>query len=343
MPKNLWLKFGCFLSGYNYTILNECSEASKKYIKKITSALVIIVSIWSMVGYMFASRYAGADKMGSLIGAAFAGLIIIQIERQIVLGRNTTKWTLLFRFLLGLIVAVIGALIIDQVFFKNDIAQKKEDLITARIAKRVEDVQSSAQYTISSNLKKIDSLRIKIDSNNRIAEKSGFKIPTSNQVTQQQLNNSNGTPTIITTSTKTFISHPKLEENNELRKQISVYESYIISERDSLTSRIERAKSKARNEPPGFLDELTIIIDLATQSRIASIAYLVFLSFFILIELFIVLAKLSDGNNDYNRFLEYQERIREDRLRILEQKRNASIGEDDRIDNSSDLMNKRPK
>lgn len=351
IPNDLWLKFGCYLTGYNYTLLSESSEASKKYIKKITSALIIIVSIWSMVGYMFASRYAGAGDFTSIFAALISGIIIIQIERQIILGGKVKTSTIIFRLLLGIIVAIIGALILDQVFFKNDIAHEKENLLNKRIGERVSDVQDNAQNNISLNSHKIDSLRNKIDTNTKIAALAGYKIQTgSSTIISEQINSNtqNNTteinaPIKTTTSTSSFQTHPKLEENKDLRVQIANFEILNKVENDSLFSRIERAKILARNEPPGFLDELNIIVNLATKSGIALFAYLIFLSFFIFIELFIVLAKLNDGDNDYHRLIQYQELIREERLKILEQRRTASIGEDQKIDNSDLFINNRPK
>jgi hypothetical protein len=35
---NWWLKFGCFLTGYNYNILDASSEISAKAVKRYTSA-----------------------------------------------------------------------------------------------------------------------------------------------------------------------------------------------------------------------------------------------------------------------------------------------------------------
>jgi hypothetical protein len=343
IPNDSWLKFGCFLTGYNYQLLSESSESSKKYIKKITSALIIIVSIWSMVGYMFASRYAGANEFVSLLGAIMAGVIIVQIERQIILGDKVHARTIIFRLLLGLIVAIIGALILDQVFFKNDIAKKKEDLLNKRIVERVSDVQKQAEDNIKLNLTKIDSLREKIDENILIASKSGYRIQTGDIVQKTENKGPDGAINPQTVRTKLYDKHPKLEENNALRNQISIYESYNSIENDSLFSRIERAKQSARNEPPGFLDELTIIVELATQSGIAFFAYIIFLLFFIFIELFIVLAKLNDGDNDYHRLLQYQEKIREERLKVLEQRRTASIGENSKIDSSDSIISNRPK
>ena len=37
--RDLWLKTGCFLTGYNYIIIKNSSEASAKSVKKYLSAL----------------------------------------------------------------------------------------------------------------------------------------------------------------------------------------------------------------------------------------------------------------------------------------------------------------
>jgi hypothetical protein len=82
IPKDLWLKFGCFLSGHNYQILSECSEASKRDQKKITAALVIITLIWSIIGFIFSNKYLNFGILGSIVGAGFMATLIVQIERQ---------------------------------------------------------------------------------------------------------------------------------------------------------------------------------------------------------------------------------------------------------------------
>ena len=52
-----WIKFGCFLTGWNSSILSQCSEASFKHLKKYTAALLILIIIWVFTGYCFAERY----------------------------------------------------------------------------------------------------------------------------------------------------------------------------------------------------------------------------------------------------------------------------------------------
>lgn len=336
--KDWWLKFGCFLSGHNYELLSECSEASKKYVRKLTSALLIITIIWSMVGYLFATRYTESGPIGGILGALFAGIIIIQIERQIILGSTDKSKmipTLIFRLLLGIIVAIIGALILDQVFFKNDIAKEKEDLINERIAKRILRVQDESRKAILGYDSAIVALNIQIAKNNQIISKSGAIVNTGSNVRIDTA----GNKTIINTKG----ANPLLVDNQNLRQQILSVGQAKIEERNSLYGRINSEKERIRKEKPGFLDELNIIYNLASSSGLSAFAYFIFLFFFILIELFIVFAKIMDGENDYYRIMKYQEKIREERLMILEQKRNAALGEDQRIDSSNDIVTKMPR
>jgi hypothetical protein len=191
----------------------------------------------------------------------------------------------------------------------------------------------------------IDSLGVKIENNNIIANKNGNRINTRDQsvetTNKPSSGNNVGEKTI--TRTKNYEIHPKLIENEGLRRIITNYENLNRQIDDSLFNRIEKAKFKARNEAPGFLDELNIIYALASESGIALITYIVFFLFFLIIELLIVFAKSNDSENDYNRLILYQEKIREDRLKALEMRRTASIGETDSIANSDIFINKRPK
>ncbi|MCF8324003.1 MAG: DUF4407 domain-containing protein [Leadbetterella sp.] len=337
MPKDMWLKFGCFLSGHNYSLLAECSETSKKYVRKLTSALLIITIIWSMIGYMFATRYTESGILGGFMGALFAGIIIIQIERQIILGsteRAKMIPTLIFRLLLGLIVAVIGALILDQVFFKNDIAREKENLINQRIGIRTIEIRKQSESTIAENQRTIGKLEEQIQKNLEDIKRS----PTFTSNTQTSIDTSGGKKIISTKS-----PNPLLEENKIIRGQTDALRNAIMEERSHLGEKIEKEKERIRKEKPGFLDELNIIYNLATSSGLSAFAYFLFLFFFIFIELFIVIAKFMDGENDYYKVMKYQEKIREERLKILEQKRSAALGENERIDLSNELISNLPK
>lgn len=48
---NWWIKLGCKLTGWNPTLLAQCSEASRSQLSKYTSALMILMTIWSVTGF----------------------------------------------------------------------------------------------------------------------------------------------------------------------------------------------------------------------------------------------------------------------------------------------------
>lgn len=63
-----WIKFGCKLTGWNANVLGQCSEASKSQLSKYTSALLILMIVWSIIGFCFAQRYIGLPIWGLCIG-----------------------------------------------------------------------------------------------------------------------------------------------------------------------------------------------------------------------------------------------------------------------------------
>ena len=121
---NWWTKIGCLLTGWNYKILESCTESSRKQLKKYTSAILILVILWAFIGYSFADRYAQTPWWGSLITAIIFVIIIIQIERQIILTVGKNHPLAIFRLVIALIMAIIGSAIIDQIIFKDDIEKK---------------------------------------------------------------------------------------------------------------------------------------------------------------------------------------------------------------------------
>lgn len=86
-----WIQLGCFLTGWNREILLQCSEASFKYLKKYTAALLILIVLWGFTGFCFAQRYVHAPLWGCVLSSVIFIVIVIQIERQIILTVGTSK------------------------------------------------------------------------------------------------------------------------------------------------------------------------------------------------------------------------------------------------------------
>lgn len=130
--KDWWLKFGCFLTGFNYNLVKNSSEQSAKNVKKYTSAMLLITLVWFFIGYSFATRYLHLGMVGGLAGALLMCFVIIQIERIIILSTKVSAWSSGFRILLAMVMSILGAFIMDQITFKDDIELRKAQVMDQR-------------------------------------------------------------------------------------------------------------------------------------------------------------------------------------------------------------------
>ena len=71
--KNWWIRFGCFLTGYNYSIVRNSSEVAAKTVKRYTSAMLIVCILWAFIGYCFTRRYLHGGSLRFCGGSSHIG------------------------------------------------------------------------------------------------------------------------------------------------------------------------------------------------------------------------------------------------------------------------------
>jgi hypothetical protein len=228
--KNLWLRFGCFLTGYNYSILSNCSEIAAKTVKRYTAALIIICLQWSFIGYTFTFRYLSGGVVGAIVGALMFVIIIIQVERQIILSFNKAVSLYIFRGGIAVIMAILGAIIIDQIIFKEDIEQKK--ILT--LDKKVDQVYPAKVRELQIQIKGLDStINIKEFEWNRLSEEisknpsinvvsvTRSDLPASESTTDSLGNIIQKTRMVTSTSTSTnAVPNPKIGLTETINEQL---------------------------------------------------------------------------------------------------------------------------
>lgn len=305
--KNWWFKIGCFLTGWNSKILESCTESSRKQLKKYTSAILILIILWSFIGYSFAERYVHAPWWGCLLTTIIFVVIVVQIERQIILTVGKNNWLASFRLIIAFIMAIIGSAILDQIIFKEDIEKKMIEIVDRQVNEQLPNRLTIINTKLQELQSEIDSLDRKnlelyaeISSRPTIETVSTVRSPMS-------VRKSNGTDSIVfkTTISKNPISNPKMKEaeiNNQhleiLRKQ---QEDYTHNKIDAEASLRDELKSKQ-----GFLEELNAMIEILMERPVALIFYIVLFAFLMSLELFVVVSKLGDQRSDYDLVIEYQ-------------------------------------
>ncbi|MFD0765267.1 DUF4407 domain-containing protein [Mucilaginibacter lutimaris] len=324
--KNWWVKFGCFLTGYNYDILICSSEVAVKALKRYTSAMLIVCLLWSFIGYVFTERYMKAGVIGAIVGAATLCFIIVQIERQIILATHSNKLMHRFRVCIALAMALIGSIIVDQIIFQKDIELGKIESLNAKINKVLPDRTKD----IKSQIVQLDQAVINKEGERQILMADITSHPTIKSVSSQ----SRSQPVITSTqdsskNTKqsvnvvninsvavSYIPNPNIgllnplnEQLNLLRKEKSIKEASLIKLRSELEKEI--------SEKTGFLDELIVMVNLIKGSVVALLVWLLWLSFLIGIELFVLVSKRGNEENDYDLTIKHHMELQKRKLRLM--------------------------
>jgi len=324
--QNWWLKLCCFLTGYNYYILSNCSEVSTRKVKKYTAALLIVSTVWAFVGYCFCHTYMKLDIIGSAFGAVVAVLIIIQIERQILLADKTNRWLNFTRVGLALLMAVIGSLIIDQIIFKDDIAkakmksnQEQVDLIipgrTKEISEQITQLNASIGIKEKERKELLDD--ISLHPTTQTVETNISNTPVTNITTDSAKKTTTNTvfKKVISKNIKS-IQNPKVDQLPSLDNQLRVLSTEKTAKENKLLT-LEDQLLKEVNSNVGFLDELRIMFNLLKESTIATVVYLIWLAFLLLLELLILIGKANDSESDYDRTIHKQMTIHFRKIELL--------------------------
>jgi hypothetical protein len=303
--QNLWLKIGCFLTGHNYEIVKNSSEASAKSVKKYLSAILIVSILWAFIGFAFSQRYLKTGYFGSAVVALIMVIVIIQIERQIILATGKVWLARSFRFIIAIVMAIIGSVIIDQIIFKEDVEKRK----ISNIQEEVNKILSTKTRQLDMEINALDSL-INLKETERIAlieevtQKPFIKGSTTERINHKiQVRNPDGTyrDTLIAKTDVTLIdiTNPKAEYIPNLESQIAALRTQIAGKQDARIN-IRQDLENELKAKTGFLDELTILFSILFTHKIALFVWICLFVFFLAIELFVLMNKFGDSPTDYD-------------------------------------------
>ena len=291
-------------------MLEQCSEASKSQLSKYTSAMLILMIVWSITGYCFASRYIELPTWGCALVSLVFVTIVVMIERQIILAIHPTKALAAFRMVIAVVMAVVGSTIFDQTMFGKDIDKQMADIIEQQTVALTQKRVGIIDNKLEALQKEKDSLdnanaQLQADVNARpwIMQKSVTN-------SQQKLVVGDRVMTVNNPSVTTNqVPNPKIEDiktNNEKIRQISKQEEEWS--RKKLTVEEETRKECQANV--GFLEELEAMVTIITTRRMAGVFYAVFFVLLMSLELFVVASKMGDKECDYDMALKAQEQIK---------------------------------
>jgi hypothetical protein len=316
--KNLWVRFGCFITGYNYDIIRNSSEGSAKAVKKYLSAILIVSLLWGFIGYAFTQRYLHGSNIVCIIGAVIMVIMVIQIERQIILTIGKNRWALAFRIAIGIVMAIIGSVILDQIIFKEDIEKQKMSNVIVEVDRllpiKTKELDLQIQ-NLDTEIAKKEKERMGI--NNAPPFEKQNTVETKNIPLKFKLPDGTTKDTIILkrdikveeVPNHRLLLIPQITNQiQQLTLQRIEKENMKLNMQDTLTNEL---KSKV-----GFLDELNVLFSILFNSKIAMIIWCLLFLFFLSIELFVLVNKIGDRKTDYEKTIIHQMDVR---IKMLEQ------------------------
>lgn len=324
--KNVWIRFGCFMTGQNYNILRGCSEAASKALKKYTAAMLIVCILWFFIGFTFAQRYLAANITGCLLAATIAVVIIIQIERQIILSINPGKPLLIFRGCLAFMMSILGAVIIDQILLAKDIETEK----ISYISHRVNEILPLKTTELKNQITALDTSIVakeheKQEYINEVTKHPIIKYSTSSTQmipTQVRYTDRLGRDSIVVVSrpavsiSNNGIPNPKIALIASIDSTIANMRMLKTAKENTLLN-IRPSLEKEMEDKVGFLDELKVMVQLISKSIVALAFWLLWILFFFFIEMLVLVSKMGEESSDYEKAVLHHKNLQIWRLDAL--------------------------
>ncbi|HQK37763.1 MAG TPA: DUF4407 domain-containing protein [Bacteroidales bacterium] len=310
--RNLWLKLGCFFTGYNYRLVTQCSEATAKTVNKYFSAMLVVCTVWAFIGLAFSSRYLHASLPVAGIFSFVMIFIVVQIERQIILSVSRNGWAYIFRAGVGLVMALIGAVIADQIVFNDDI----EKMRISRIQEEVNRILPEKTRQLDLQIRQLDTLILARETERsrlleEISRSPRIFLPTIN--TEFEKDSAGNLIPASRSIVNQAVPNPRIGQVTGLEQQLAILRQQKADKEKNLLNMRSEIEQDLQSKT-GLLDEIKTLTIMLKSSLAGLFVWTIFFLFFLFIELFILVNKAGDGETDYDCLVRNQMELRKQQI-----------------------------
>lgn len=270
------LKYYSILIGENPEYTKSFQPASKRKIALYANCLIVPVILWFINSYLLVSHVLEGSSLSAIFTAIIAGFIIFLIERAIIMS-NGSKPIFWFRIFLGLIVASLGSISLDEVIFKHDVDNQVAYYKQAEIDSAVNKVERDYENQIALQ--------------HSIVNQKGFEWNQSLKDAKSEADGTGG-------------SHQKLVGKiavlkkgiaDEQKNDYQIENNKLVLLESSLDSAKANAKLKAEADFKGnaLLVRIRATFDLVAKDKFMLGVYILFTLFLFCLEFLVVLIKIG--------------------------------------------------
>ena len=274
------LKIYSIIIGENPKYTATFQPASKRKVALYANCLIVPVILWFINGYLLVSNVLEGSIFSAILTAFIAAFIIFLIERAIVMS-NGSKPIFWFRIFLGIIVASLGSISLDEVIFKHDIDNQVVYYKQAEVDSAVHKVERDYQNQIGLQ--------------QSIVNQKGFEW-------NQSLKDAKGEADGTTGSHQKLVGKIALLKMNIANIQQTDYNTEK-NKLASLTSSVDTAKAQAKTKAEAdfngnaLLVRIRAMFDLIAKDKFMLGVYILFTLFLFCLEFLVVLIKIGSKNS----------------------------------------------
>lgn len=296
------LKFYCFLTGDQYALVSQDTPQSKQKVMLLANTLVIPVIMWGIIGFLLSYKVLSCSLATSILVSTICAFLIFLVERIIILSTSSKAMTR-FRITLGVVVALIGAIALDEVIFKEDVDHQlsinKE--AAAAIAKKNEGIAFDSEHNVITAAEAVVKAKADYD---EVEEDVKMEV-------QGKGSGSKGVGSIA------MLHLNKANERKMLwEKTQRTHDSLMQLKTVAMDSAADKAVSNSRD---GLLIRIKALFQLVFSDLLMALVYLAFTLFMFCLEFIVVLVKMKTPESNYERRVKLIEEIGQRRMEMLKQ------------------------
>lgn len=294
------LRFACLITGDDYQMLKTDTPASKKKVNTLVSILFLPVTMWFINVLLLVTGVMKGTITTGVVSALVAGLIIFMIERSIIMS-NGSKTVMVFRIILGFLIAVLGSLAFDEVIFKQDIDQRMDINKKALLTAAINDIDSSSATQLH-------------DQQTMVGNKNAIWLQSLDKASKEADGTSGSGIKGVSAIAKLKIAIAGQNEldYNKAQSDYVKLQNKLELERNQTTANIEKSFQKH-----ALLARINAMFDLIFEDSRMLFVYLVVTLVLFALEFIVVILKVSLPKSNYEYKLEVIEEIGKKRMMAL--------------------------
>lgn len=290
---NIFTRIMCSITGTDFHLLMKESGWSRKKVSLLGMVVLLPTLIWVLTTFFLVNRVLNGSLTTGIYAAVAIGLIIFTVERSIIMTDTTdqkmTRRIKRMRWIMGLLVAVLGAFVLDNVVFDHDIRLQLDRMreTEAREARRAADTLFASEQNEMQKLvdQRYSDWQQALEAAMREADGSG---------------GTGRRGVDIITQLKLRIAEQKEAEYRSASLELDSLKKSVLQ----YATQAEN-QARARFDQPGLLLRIDALHQLAFSNLKVGIVYAIFFLLMLLIEVLPVTLKFALPESSY----EYAQRI----------------------------------